>query len=598
MLHYISVDIGLDDLVLFDLRKLDPPPALGANLIMIIGTARSVKHLNVSADRFSRWLRSTYKLQPDADGLLGRNELKIKLRRKAKRARLASNAGTTLDNHDDGITTGWICVNAGVVDSGSGAPNKQRDDNFVGFGEVAEGTRVVVQMLTEEKRAEVDLEGLWTQTINRISRKENQIPRRRLDASPEEVGPAHHIQATSPSDRDLRASHRPLNRLDHGQRRAIHTCRQLQSPDTSLQHDKPVHSANPPQSKDTEGISRKPTNPLTSPTSSSVSNVTPLFQFLSDLSEEEAVKQLGLGPDDRNSTQFLDIFHKTLSHDDDSTFALSRLELIRRAIVLCHPGYTKNHLYDQFHECIVSGHDISEHQMWQILDTLLLYRPLAANVKKPTARIPDAEMELALQVLNHMSLRGMDVLSGRVLSSLFNGVSFQAPVVPVQGRDPLQETTHVPVHSRELKKVSHRQTLLQQVIDAGNIRLESDDYAILLRTVFNQKNYPLFWTLWQKISLQGIRRSEKLYALFFTLHAERGNQRSCQRNLSSWASMLERENPPVALRGEVAKAVMKCILVVDPAIQRDVEEDSPGELASLWKQCVEGLEAEQREAET
>jgi hypothetical protein len=57
LLEYIAVTAGLDDLTLLDLRDLDPPPALGPKLIMLLATARSERHLHVSADRFARWLR-------------------------------------------------------------------------------------------------------------------------------------------------------------------------------------------------------------------------------------------------------------------------------------------------------------------------------------------------------------------------------------------------------------------------------------------------------------------------------------------------------------------------------------------------------------
>jgi Ribosomal silencing factor during starvation len=250
MLEYLSVDTGLDDLTLLDLRSLDPPPALGANLLMIIGTARSVKHLNVSADRFCRWLRSNYKLRPYADGLLGRNELKLKLRRKARRAKLAASVGNTMyeksGGADDGITTGWICVNVGQVEDGlvenaaeqgdtvaeqgikeeqdedivmkeqdEDVANKEpddeamaeanitqdmrdeaaaqssteqeeeeylnpdasaddqddEDDGYIGFGSRSNAPRIVVQMFIEEKRAELDLEGLWQDRSSRRTRK-------------------------------------------------------------------------------------------------------------------------------------------------------------------------------------------------------------------------------------------------------------------------------------------------------------------------------------------------------------------------------------------------------------------------------------------
>jgi len=152
-------------LQLLDLRHLDPPPALGSKLIMIIATARSEKHLHVAADRFCRHLRREYGLKANAAGLLGRNELKIKLRRKAKRMRILANVGaaTPEGNIDDGIRTGWICCTLSKIEAhpeDSGMPGDSIQD-FVGFRDIKPGVNIVVQMFTEEKRAETDLETLW-----------------------------------------------------------------------------------------------------------------------------------------------------------------------------------------------------------------------------------------------------------------------------------------------------------------------------------------------------------------------------------------------------------------------------------------------------
>lgn len=93
---------------------------------------------------------------------------------------------------DDGITTGWICVNLGPVDEaqieaavGKEEVNevlaeeeyeKEEYENpvegFVGFGSRSTAPRVVVQMFTEEKRAEMDLEGLWDVRQERRKRKD------------------------------------------------------------------------------------------------------------------------------------------------------------------------------------------------------------------------------------------------------------------------------------------------------------------------------------------------------------------------------------------------------------------------------------------
>lgn len=179
MLQHISVDLGLDDLSLLDLREIDPPPALGANLLMVIGTARSEKHLHVSADRFCRWLRTSHNLTPYADGLLGRGELRLKLKRKNRRTRALNSVGASdSSNTDDGIRTGWVCVNLGMIEDARANSPKAigvKDDNYVGFGGEVAGVKMVVQMLTEGKREELDLETLWSQALARYTRRRDRI---------------------------------------------------------------------------------------------------------------------------------------------------------------------------------------------------------------------------------------------------------------------------------------------------------------------------------------------------------------------------------------------------------------------------------------
>ena len=193
MLKHISTELGLDDLSLLDLRRLDPPPALGANLLMIISTARSEKHLHVSADRFCRWLRTEHKLTPYADGLLGRGELRLKMRRKARRARIMSTVGSSEQGTaDDGLRTGWVCVNIGTIQDGSTALNENSTiEGYVGFGTQSDGTKVVVQMLTQAKRDELDLERLWSQAMARQERRKGRILKETEELPGQEVGPSH-----------------------------------------------------------------------------------------------------------------------------------------------------------------------------------------------------------------------------------------------------------------------------------------------------------------------------------------------------------------------------------------------------------------------
>ncbi|KAF2010027.1 hypothetical protein BU24DRAFT_428058 [Aaosphaeria arxii CBS 175.79] len=190
ILEYVSITAGLDDLNLLDLRHLDPPPALGPKLIMIVGTARSEKHLHVSADRFCRWLRREHNLKANAAGLLGRNELKIKLRRKMKRMKMLANVGGKEPEGmiDDGIRTGWICCTIGKIEAHPEDTEMPGDDvdNFVGFRDVKPGVNVVVQMFTEEKRDEIDLETLWGGVLRTHDRKITEAEEKLLKEQEEE----------------------------------------------------------------------------------------------------------------------------------------------------------------------------------------------------------------------------------------------------------------------------------------------------------------------------------------------------------------------------------------------------------------------------
>lgn len=131
--------------------------------------------------------------------------------------KLAQSVGnTTYDKTDDGITTGWICCNLGAVDVDVSGKNPALEDaegeedgplkelhptysakdqerflddedeyknphrdavedsdfKYRGFGSATNAPRIVVQMFTEAKRVEVDLEGLWESRIKRREEKE------------------------------------------------------------------------------------------------------------------------------------------------------------------------------------------------------------------------------------------------------------------------------------------------------------------------------------------------------------------------------------------------------------------------------------------
>ena len=62
------------------------------------------------------------------------------------------------------------------------------DDGYIGFGSRSTAPRIVVQMFTEEKRLEMDLEGLWEVRNSRRSDKAE-----RADAEAEKTNPSSDV---------------------------------------------------------------------------------------------------------------------------------------------------------------------------------------------------------------------------------------------------------------------------------------------------------------------------------------------------------------------------------------------------------------------
>jgi hypothetical protein len=169
------------------LREIDPPAALGPNLIMLFATARSERHLHISSGRFVRWLRKNHSISARADGLIGPGELRTKLRRLRKKAKLMGTNTAIIPGGDNGISTGWVCVNfSSSGDQIDEAAKVDDSGRFSGFGAPQTGTTVVIQCMTDSRRAELDLETLWKGILKKNLKQNKQARGERID-NPEEI---------------------------------------------------------------------------------------------------------------------------------------------------------------------------------------------------------------------------------------------------------------------------------------------------------------------------------------------------------------------------------------------------------------------------
>ncbi|BCS19822.1 RsfS/YbeB/iojap family protein [Aspergillus puulaauensis] len=547
LLEYVFKDLGLDGLKLIDLRGLETPAALGANVIMIIGTARSVKHLNVSSDRLCRWLRSTHKLSPYADGLLGRNELKIKLRRKTRRARIASRTGAMVDDKDDGITTGWICVNAGVVEK---APaNEETDGEFEGFGPRVGGTRVVVQLFTEEKRAELDLESLWEGRIMRAQRERERNSDIAKDAS-EEV---RSINSTNSSPSDYKSSHIPRSTVSppFEQKRHFHSTIQINSPS-------PVQFAPSKERQARFQGDRRNSGSLAR-----------LSESLSSLSVEEMKAKLGDGPGDRSSTAFLRDFYKEASSSSLEAAAVAELELMCSAASQGYTGYSRESIYQAFMGCCMSAGNISEQAGTLVLDVLLAPR----TGDDPGGEwFTDSDKEMALSALDQFILRGEDFMNLQVFTRLYYLASL--PPGPGAHRDtsPAERGAHV-----------------LRMIDTLSIPFDPVAARTLMFSILRNRDFQGFWTWWRKLPLKGSARTYEDYETLFRIHAELNDRGSARECLLNATPMMSRENPPVPLEGELLKHVHDCLFIAYPKIELRAAEGGKAPFHKLLRECQDKL---------
>ena len=596
MLEHISVDLGLDDLLIFDLRKIDPPPALGANLLMVLGTARSEKHLHVSADRFCKWLKRTHKLSPYADGLLGRGELKLKLRRKARRARLLSSVGSSeTKDVDDGLRTGWICVNVGTIDDGKGtAESFTGHEGYVGFGEEAGGAKVVIQMLTEEKREELDLEGLWSRIQQRQERKDEIIPRGQEELLlRQEVGQSslHEEAASYKFSRSSSAKHSnraniSLNQVRHYHRDPVSAAEESEGlsnrdygelyqsslePGIQMPEDSSTlreTGAAPSQSGNVQFEGRQG---HFSDTSKPIM-LRALVNHLERLPLLDALEALGRGANDFQSTPFLSLFYQSYPLFPSADDWECRLAVVCHGIKIGHSGYSEAHLNSLACEMQSSLVEIPARVFSLIYKGFHIANPQRADTDQGRPSIRPTTLGYAVDTLEAMSFRGHRILTDEVRSDLLVGA------IRVN-RHPRRSSDQGP---RRLKD------LLNYVSDE---LLDLENEIRILHECADQQKWSILEDFWRGFARVMRPRPKELYQALFKRVAQKNHQAYVIRMLRERIPDMDREEPPVRFDKELAEAVMDCLLIAEPNVKTMAMDESnhDREWVRLWRHCQRKL---------
>lgn len=530
VLNYASDEMGLEELALLDLRDLDPPPALGPNLFMLFGTARSERHLHVSAGRLVRWLRAKHRIHADADGLLGPNERKTKLRRKARRAKLMGTTGADDPNADDGITTGWICVNLGTINRSFDESAVVADDGRVaGFGVAHTGTTIVVQVMTDSRRAELGLEPLWLGSLAR--QKSNRQPQKHAEdeEGAESHPPGKPVLSNSPSRPALQKQspdHSPFS----GQSRSFSTT--IQAAQMKKAAKKPKKDVEPVGGDPLLGdLDRLPELLHEGPTKMRLldllrirlQNLTPVDAF--NTMESASFRKLAmLAMQDLSAAQTWDLRLVMESK--------ARLSGLREDQSLGNIGRLIRDLR-------VHAVPITREQALQLLGSLhIAQAPWGRGVR-----------ELVEELLECLQLRGEAVLASDVIVSMIEGMSWAGK--------PRVESLRL-------------QRRLEELLVQANLPYMGD--ALLMRLMdsyIRMERYDMFWKAWRMPPQFARPRSEDMYFHVYETAAATSSPQFCAETIRLCFHEMLIEDPPIAPVGKIRNALLKCIQVVDSQATND-----------------------------
>lgn len=599
LLEQMSGDLGLDYLSLLDMREMDPPPALGANLIMVVGTARSEKHLHVSADRLCRWLRSNYKLRPTADGLLGRQELKTKLRRKARRAKLM---GSVADgDEDDGIRTGWVCVKIGSTSKSQVESLSKDSPGIVGFGQRSNLVNIVVQMMTQEKREEMDLERLWSGILRR------NIESRSVESSVAEDEHAALQETTSDEASDT--IYHPLQpalsrRTPDFARttvRTIHTSRRLcrQEIDATLESPAStksilsladlwdrVQSAIAANHHDYDLLSDVQLIPSSLQPEWRLFILDNCIEFLQKNGQEGARRYLDQGKSTASPPRstLVTIFNQAMSLIPTELEWRAKIWLLCFGKQIGHPDYTTKDIMEALDEIQLAGHSLPQDFCNIILRTVLT--PAATQSEREVEEEARLSIEAATDVVQIMHAQGAKLLVEETFVVLQECLEqHHRPSTSLDEAVVSADSFELP--SIALSPAQRRVHILMSLVDLP--RLSDTSMMRLLDLYARGNHWAAFWDLWRWPMRKLTTHSADMYAYMFRKVAQTNHVAACMLALQTWVPDMERSDPVVDLRGDVSEAITLCLLVIDPALAQQSTQRNPklrgNPWLDLWLKC-------------
>lgn len=553
VLKYAAEELGLEDLSLLDLRALDPPSALGPNLFMLFGNARSSRHIHVSASRLVKWLRYEHTIHANADGLVGPGQRKRLQKRANRRARLLGNV-----EDEEAAITDWICVNLGTLNrSNEDATLVDDGGRVTGFGASLTGLTIVVQIMTSERRAALGLEGLWQRSLER-QQKKREMQKAELDDSTsgakDGLHPLEQAILAKPATPSQQKSQRPLRNagLSSQQSRAFST--QRTCPDTQRMSSKLPEFVPPPNTF---------VDPLDVQEDLSPDSLLRLQETLrTDGAQKSRVLKLleahldGATPEDA-ATKL------TPSFDSVSAQAMQNMTLeqtwpLRLAMEYAARGTATRKRQTSlgpvralFEELRVSATPASYDQFLRLL--FCIYASDAPL---------DDRTKLAHEFLGILEFRVQEVIRNDILVTII-------------------EATSLAMEPKEREKTKALQTRLEELRRLAKLPYMGEPLLVrLLNSYARQLDWDEFWAAWNMPPEFMQPRSEALYLYMYRLATSSGSKRLCIDTVRRCFQGMLTEEPPVPPTGRIRDTLLQCIDIVDPRAIQMVNQ-FPG-LSSKW----------------
>ncbi|PYI33984.1 hypothetical protein BP00DRAFT_423558 [Aspergillus indologenus CBS 114.80] len=259
-------------------------------------------------------------------------------------------------------------------------------------------------------------------------------------------------------------------------------------------------------------------------------------------------------------------------------------------------GSSKQTLYEAFGDHTAAGGAVSDHLGYSVVSTLLT--PRAPDDAEFPDQVPDADKELALRVLEYLSLQGTPVLVMGTFAMLYQAAIFSPPppktTVDTATLDDDFFAPSTPASDQD-DDDNAATTRISRMITALHLPYHPDDARSLMTMLFQNGDYETFWKLWRRIPLQGAPRRAEDYVMLFRLHAQLGDPRRAVQCVLMWVPMMAREDLPVsAAQGEVARLVVRCIEVAVGALEPVAEGRQLEQLMQIRDEAIQAAAMESK----